>query len=203
MNRISEWERVARYEAAMPHVYQVIGMWKAGSAWVWDHDTFITNMHVVEGMVGFESNVTVRRDNREWQAVKIIPLHGVDAAMIDVQGIPLIPAKRSSRFIRSGEYILVGGYPYRFGPIMTEGHISGIYKRKDRWQYSYYADVAVNPGNSGGPIFSKSGKIVGMTAAVTTPPGRSMALLIPLQRIIDGMERPEFSEPNCPVGRKR
>jgi serine protease Do len=187
MNRINEWERVARFERATPHVYKVKSLWSSGSAWVWDHDTFITNEHVVDGMVGYESNVKIVKGDRIWQATKITILKDVDAAMVDVVGVSLHPLKRDSRTLRPGEYVLVGGYPHGVGPMLTEGYITGWYGPK------YYTDVAVNGGSSGGPAFSKDGDIVGMTVEMTVRGGRSMALLIPLQRIINGMERPEFN----------
>lgn len=187
LERANEWERVARFEHAVPHVYKVNALWVQGSAWVWDHDTFVTNYHVVEDMEKFIAHVRFSQGRQTWVATKITRLKDVDAALVDVKGVPLRVAPRHGRAMKRGQYVLVAGYPRNVGPIMTEGYVLDVN------QTDIMADVAIRPGSSGGPCFDLDGNITGMTVAVSLPPGRSVAYLIPLMRIINGMERPEFS----------
>lgn len=193
-NRINEWERVARFEHAAPHVYKVTALWVQGSAWVWDHDTFVTNYHVVEGMENFPSAVRFTKGRQKWTATKITRLKDVDAALVDVKGVPLWAAPRHGQVVKRGQYVLVAGYPRGRGPVMTEGYVLDVNLT------DIMADVSVRPGNSGGPAFDKDGTIIGMTVSVSLPPGRAVAYLIPLMRIINGMERPEFSPADETVG---
>jgi S1-C subfamily serine protease len=86
LNRVNEWERTARFERASQQVYKVQCLWASGSGWAWDHDTIITNWHVVEGMEQFAENVTIIQGDREWAATRITRLKGVDAAMVDIDG---------------------------------------------------------------------------------------------------------------------
>jgi serine protease Do len=194
LNRVNEWERTARFERASQQVYKVQCLWASGSGWAWDHDTIITNWHVVEGMEQFAENVTIIQGDREWAATRITRLKGVDAAMVDIDGRLTNIPERNGWLPKQGGYVLVAGYPFGMGPNMTEGYIMGPAPG------GYFMDAAVNPGNSGGPVFNREMEVVGMTVAVTTGYGRPLGIFIPLMRIVNGMERPEFRTTHETVG---
>jgi serine protease Do len=189
LNRVSEWERTARFEQASQQVYKVQCLWASGSGWAWDHDTIITNWHVVEGMEQFAENVTIKQGDREWTATRITRLSGVDAAMVDIDGTLTRIPQRHGYLPKPGGYLLVAGYPFGVGPIMTEGYSLGCTTPEGY----VFMDAAVNPGNSGGPVFNRDMEIIGMTVQVTNSGyGRPLGIFIPLMRIVNGMERPEF-----------
>jgi serine protease Do len=196
VNRASEWERTARFAQASHQVYKVQCLWATGSGWAWDEDTIMTNAHVVEGMEEFVSAVTIVQGDREWKVTRITILKEVDAAMLDIEGRLSNVPERSTNLPVQGGYLLVAGYPFGIGPSMSEGY--GMQHLPDGY---VFMDVAVNPGNSGGPVFNSKMQVVGMVVQVSNRRfGRPLGIYIPLMRIVNGMERPEFRTTHTSVG---
>jgi len=101
-----------------------------------------------------------------------------DLAVLKAKTLPddLRPATlRSTRDLRSGDEVLAVGYPFGIGPTATWGVVSGL----RRQHYSEQGrrnmvdliqfDAAANPGNSGGPLVTRDGDVVGIVTSILNP----------------------------------
>ncbi len=143
-----------------------------GSGFVISADGLIlTNAHVVRDA----KRVTVKlADRREFKA-KVL---GVDAPTdiavlkIDAQGLPTVRLGNSNQ-LDVGDYVLAIGQPYGFEESATAGIVSakGRSLPGDSYVPFIQTDVAVNPGNSGGPLFDSSGAVVGINSQIYSNTG--------------------------------
>ena len=122
----------------------------------------LTNQHVV----GQNSEVVVIHGGRQSRAVVLRSHPGRDVALLMLeQPLTAEPLQVDTRRVRLGEEIYVVGTPLdeRLDFSITRGIISARRTLDDR---SYYqTDAAVNPGNSGGPVFDSAGNVIGITVA--------------------------------------
>jgi serine protease Do len=156
----------------------IIRTTSSGSGFVVSSDGYIvTNDHVVSG----SSNVTVvLSSGEELQAT----LKGADP-LNDVAVIKINPAEAlrpvvigDSDAIKEGEFVIAIGSPYRLQNTMTFGIVSGIDRTLESQggfviEKVIQTDAAVNPGNSGGPLISLEGKVIGINAAIISQSGGS------------------------------
>src|SRR5438132_2839930 len=172
-NPLNEFLRRFGMEGQMPPQPQQ-GM---GSGFIVDAaGVILTNAHVVEGA----DEVRVRlADRREFKG-KIAGLdHTTDIAVvrIDAKGLPTVklgdPAK-----IRVGEWVVAIGSPFGFDNTVTAGIISGTSRSLPEGSYVPFiqTDAAVNPGNSGGPLFNMRGEVIGINSAIYSRTGGYMGL---------------------------
>jgi S1-C subfamily serine protease len=141
-----------------------------GSGWVLARDVVVTNAHVVAGVD--EPHVRVAGDgpSRTGRVVVFDPVR--DLAVLDVPNLDAQPLALGSDLSR-GDAAVVAGFPldgpYRLDPARVRDVITArgkdIYDQRTsvRDVYSLYARV--QPGNSGGPLLSRSGKVVGVVFA--------------------------------------
>ena len=145
-------------------VVQILTITSSGSGFIIDTDgRVVTNQHVVSG----NRSVTVRmHDGTEYQA-SVLGVDGVaDLAVVDiVPEIALTPLSLGdSSLVQVGEEVIAIGYPlgYQLGQsqTVTRGIISSkrIYDGVEHLQ----TDAAINSGNSGGPLFNRSGQVIGV-----------------------------------------
>ena len=149
----------------------------AGSGFIVSSDGYIlTNRHVVEGA----SEVTVRLvDQREFQAKVVGTDERTDIAVlkIDATGLPVVhfgdPAK-----VRAGQWVLAIGSPFGFQNSATAGIVSAIGRSLPSENYVPFiqTDVAVNPGNSGGPLFNLQGEVIGINSEIFSRTGGFMGV---------------------------
>lgn len=174
-------ERGESYEYAAARTYQVETRTGWGSGWAWDHDTIVTNYHVVGPTPPLF--VTVHQGGLTWEVIAIERLDNVDAVLLHVTGPPLTLAPVRADTPKPGEIVTMSGHPHANPePIVTWGLVAG------RWFYEeLVVDGAIIPGMSGGPVFDEQGRVVGMNVATTLPPGRALGLVIPIWDIIKGM----------------
>ncbi|MEI6458893.1 MAG: Do family serine endopeptidase [Pseudomonadota bacterium] len=138
--------------------------------------TILTNAHVVADA----KDVTVRlTDRREFKA-KVL---GVDARTdiavlkIDGRDLPIVqigdPAK-----LRPGEWVVAIGSPFGFDNSVTAGIVSATARTLPDGQYTPFiqTDAAVNPGNSGGPLFNMAGEVVGINSQIYSRTGGFMGI---------------------------
>ncbi|MGX6570829.1 Do family serine endopeptidase [Cupriavidus necator] len=154
-----------------------------GSGFIVSADGLIlTNAHVVDGA----SQVKVRlTDRREFKA-KVL---GVDASSdvalirIDARDLPTVSLGDSSR-VRAGEPVLAIGSPYGFENTATAGIVSAVARTlpEDTYVPFIQTDVAVNPGNSGGPLFNRYGQVIGINAQIYSQTGgyQGLSFAIPI-----------------------
>jgi S1-C subfamily serine protease len=140
-----------------------------------DTGIILTNLHVVAGS---ERVGVVFADGTESDAdlVSVQPEH--DLAVIQARMLPddLMPATlRSTRGLRMGDRVIAVGYPFGIGPSLTAGVISGLRRdyhgaEGERVMTNLIQfDAAANPGNSGGPLVTEDGQVVGIVTAILNP----------------------------------
>ncbi|MGH8227413.1 MAG: Do family serine endopeptidase [Steroidobacteraceae bacterium] len=132
----------------------------------------LTNAHVVSGA----THVTVKlANNREYHAKVVGMDKPTDIAVlkIDAKNLPTVRIGNSNS-LQVGNYVLALGAPYGFEESATAGIVSAI-GRELPGDSSYVpfiqTDVAVNPGNSGGPLFDEHGEVVGINSQIYSNTG--------------------------------
>ncbi len=162
-----------------------------GSGFIVTPDGYIlTNAHVVDGA----TDVTVRlTDRREFSAKVIGSDKRTDVAVIkiDAKGLPTVKIGDPSK-LRPGEWVVAIGSPFGFDNSVTAGIVSGISRSlpDDNYVPFIQTDVAVNPGNSGGPLFNLAGEVVGINSQIYSRTGGfmglSFAIPIDIARSVEG-----------------
>ena len=154
-----------------------------GSGFIVGTDGMIlTNAHVVDGA----RDVTVRlTDHREFEA-KVLgsdPKTDVAVLKIDARNLPTAPLG-SARDLKVGEWVLAIGSPFGFDNSVSAGVVSakGRSLPGDGYVPFIQTDAAVNPGNSGGPLFNARGEVVGITSQIFSRTGgyQGLSFAIPI-----------------------
>ena len=149
----------------------------AGSGFIVSSDGYIlTNTHVVAEA----ETVTVRlTDRREFQAKVIGADERTDVAVIKISAtnLPIVKLGDPAR-IKPGQWVLAIGSPFGFENTVTAGIISATSRSlpNDNYVPFIQTDVAVNPGNSGGPLFNMAGEVIGINSQIFSRTGGFMGL---------------------------
>ena len=140
-----------------------------------DKGVILTNLHVVHGA---EHIQVVFADGTESDATVIGLQPENDLAVLQAKTIPddLVPATlRSTRDLSMGDEVIAVGFPFGIGPSVSAGVVSGL-KREYRSPEGkrlltnlIQFDAAANPGNSGGPLATMDGEVVGIVTAILNP----------------------------------
>jgi serine protease Do len=146
-----------------------------GSGFIISADGFImTNAHVVDG--ASEVYVTLT-DKREFKAKIVGSDTRTDVAVLKIDGsnMPRLNMGDSDK-IRVGEWVLAIGSPFGLENTVTAGIVSA--KARDTGDYLplIQTDVAVNPGNSGGPLINLKGEVVGINSQIYSRSGGFMGI---------------------------
>lgn len=138
-----------------------------GSGFVYSADGLIaTNNHVVEG--AGRIYVTLNGDEQQYEAEVVATDSYSDLAILKIDKTGLTPVKfGSSSSLRLGDTVFVIGSPYNglFANSVSSGIVSGLNREmvlNSATQTFIQTDAAVNPGNSGGPMFNANGELVGI-----------------------------------------
>jgi serine protease Do len=150
-----------------------------GSGFIVGEDGYIiTNAHVVGGPQGQEIVVRLA-DRREFPArvVGADPLTDIALLKIDAAGLPSARIGDPAA-IEPGEWVAAVGSPFGFERSITAGIVSAKGRTLPDESYVPFiqTDVAVNPGNSGGPLFNLRGEVVGVNSLIYTGSGGYMGL---------------------------
>jgi serine protease Do len=166
----------------------------AGSGFIVTPDGYIlTNAHVVAEA----DEVTVKlTDRREFQAKVVGVDKGTDVAVIkiDAKNLPVVRIGDPS-LLKPGEWVLAIGSPFGFENSATAGIVSATSRSLPDGPTNYVpfiqTDVAVNPGNSGGPLFNMRGEVVGINSQIFSRTGGYMGLsfAIPIDVAMDVREQ--------------
>lgn len=140
-----------------------------------DKGIILTNLHVVQGA---ESIKVTFADGLESNASIIgIQLEN-DLAVLQADKIPddmIAATMRSTADLAPGDEVLAVGYPFGIGPSASAGVISGLKRTfrspegKQQMTNLIQFDAAANPGNSGGPLVTMDGEVIGIVTAIYNP----------------------------------
>ena len=181
------------YEAIAPSVVRVVGLMDESDTGeddaeqramerslgtgvvIIDNGTILTNLHVVAG----SKKVKVRFANGHESDAQIIGTQPEnDLAVLKASSLPddlEAATMRSTADLRPGDEVIAVGHPFGIGPSVSAGVVSGL-KREFRTPEGerkltnlIQFDAAANPGNSGGPLVTMDGHVVGIVTAILNP----------------------------------
>jgi S1-C subfamily serine protease len=140
-----------------------------------DKGVILTNLHVV---LGSDRVKVIFSDGSESDAFVMNTAPKDDLAVLQATKIPddLIPAvMRSTGDLSPGDNVVAVGFPFGIGPSVSAGVVSGLKRSflspegKRELTNLIQFDAAANPGNSGGPLVTMEGEVVGIVTAILNP----------------------------------
>jgi len=156
----------------------------AGSGFIVSPDGLIlTNAHVVRGA---DEVIVKLTDRREFKAKVLGQDDKTDVAVIkiDARNLPTVPLG-SAKALGVGEWVLAIGSPFGFENSVTAGVVSAKGRSlPDEGMVPFIqTDVAVNPGNSGGPLLNTRGEVVGINSQIYSRTGgyQGVSFAIPIE----------------------
>ena len=161
-----------------------------GSGFFLTQDGYIlTNNHVVADAADIIVTLT---DGREFKAKLIGTDERTDVALlkIDATGMTTLPIGDPSK-LRKGNWVLAIGSPFGLDSTVTSGIVSAIGRDTGEYLPFIQTDVAVNPGNSGGPLLNMKGEVVGINSQIVSRSGGFMgiSLAIPIDEAMRVQEQ--------------
>jgi serine protease Do len=154
-----------------------------GSGFIISEDGYvITNAHVVNNASEIKVGL---HDRREFNAELIGSDTASDIALLKLEatGLPVVTIG-DSEDLRVGEWVLAIGSPFGFEHTATQGIVSALARSlpDDTYVPFIQTDVAVNPGNSGGPLFNTDGDVVGVNSQIYSRSGgyQGLSFAIPI-----------------------
>ena len=174
------------YDTISPSVVRVIGLTKGKDGEpversvgtgvvIVDKGIILTNLHVVQGaetiQLTFADGLTSTASITGSQPDN-------DLAVLQAHKIPddmIAATMRSTADLRPGDQVMAVGYPFGIGPSASSGIVSGLkrnFRSPDGQQMMsnlIQFDAAANPGNSGGPLVTMDGEVVGIVTAIYNP----------------------------------
>jgi serine protease DegQ len=167
-----------------------------------DNGTILTNLHVVQGARRIK---VVFADGLESDADIVGLQPENDLAVLKARKIPddLIAATmRSTGDLQPGDRVTAVGFPFGIGPSVSHGVISGL-KREFRSPEGkriltnlIQFDAAANPGNSGGPLVTDDGEVVGIVTAIYNPTSErffvGIGFAVPIENAAQAAGMPPF-----------
>ena len=155
-----------------------------GSGFIISSDGLVlTNAHVVAGA----KEVTVKlTDKREFRAKVLGFDRPTDIAVlqVDATGLPSVRLGDAAD-LKVGEWVAAIGSPYGFENSVTSGIVSAKWRSLPDGAYVPFiqTDVAVNPGNSGGPLFNMQGEVIGINSQIYSRTGgyQGLSFAIPIE----------------------
>ena len=154
-----------------------------GSGFIISADGYIiTNAHVVDNSVDIRVGL---HDRREFRAELVGTDKASDIALLKVAAtnLPVVQLGDSDK-LKVGEWVLAIGSPFGFEHTATQGIVSALSRSlpDDTYVPFIQTDVAVNPGNSGGPLFNTAGQVVGVNSQIYSNSGgyQGLSFSIPI-----------------------
>ncbi len=208
------------YEAILPSVVRVIGLMSEGDdgedrpekramerslgtgVVIIDNGTILTNLHVVSGA----RKIRVRFANGHESEAQIVGAQPEnDLAVLKAASLPddlEAATMRSTADLRPGDHVIAVGHPFGIGPSVSYGVVSGM-KREFRSAEGEKTltnliqfDAAANPGNSGGPLVTMDGHVVGIVTAILNPSEQrtfiGIGFAVPIENAASAAGMPPF-----------
>ncbi len=201
------------YEAIRPSVVRVMGMGldKEGKeeqrsvgtgVVIVDKGIILTNLHVVQGAPTIRIEFA---DGMESTASVISVQPENDLAVLQAHKIPddmIAATMRSTKDLAPGDQVLAVGFPFGIGPSASAGVISGLRRSfrspegKQEMTNLIQFDAAANPGNSGGPLVTMDGQVVGIVTAIYNPSSQrtfiGIGFAVPIENAASAVGLPPF-----------
>lgn len=166
-----------------------------GSGFIISPDGYIlTNNHVVDG----SSSVKVKlSDGRSFKAKVVGTDAGYDVALlkIEAKGLPSLRMGESNT-LKPGQWVVAIGSPFGLDHSVTAGVVSATGRTQPSMEGTAYVrfiqtDVAINQGNSGGPLLNTSGEVVGINSQIFSQSGGYMGIsfAIPIDLAISAADQ--------------
>jgi S1-C subfamily serine protease len=167
-----------------------------------DKGIILTNLHVVLGSDriaitfhdGLETTASITGAQPE-NDLAVLQAHKVPD---DLEAAPM----RSTQDLRSGDQVVAVGFPFGIGPSASAGVVSGLKREftspegKRQLSNLIQFDAAANPGNSGGPLVTMDGEVVGIVTAILNPtPARTfigIGFAVPIENAASAVGMPPF-----------
>ncbi|MBC7202945.1 MAG: Do family serine endopeptidase, partial [Pusillimonas sp.] len=161
-----------------------------GSGFIISEDGYIlTNTHVVAGASDIHVTFT---NGQEYDAQVVGTDARTDVALIKIKAIDLKPLPiGTSTTLKKGQWVLAIGSPFGLESTVTSGIVSAINRDTGDYLPFIQTDVAVNPGNSGGPLLNLAGEVVGINSQIVSRSGGFMgiSLAIPIDEAMRVVEQ--------------
>ena len=137
----------------------------------------VTNNHVVKGA----RTLSVTLDDGTVLPAKVIGTDPrTDIAVLKISSAHPLPFIQlgNSRDVKPGEWVVAMGNPFGLSSTVTAGIVSAISRDIGAGPYDQFiqVDAPINQGNSGGPLFTQDGKVIGMNTAIFSPSGGSVGI---------------------------
>jgi len=146
-----------------------------GSGFILSSDGYVmTNAHVVEGA---DSIYVTMTDRRQYKArlVGMDKMTDVAVLKINATGLPVVVIGDSDK-VQVGEWVLAIGSPFGLENTVTAGIVSAKSRYTGEYLPFIQTDVAVNPGNSGGPLINMQGDVIGINSQIYSRTGGFMGI---------------------------
>ncbi|CAN7286469.1 S1C family serine protease [Acidovorax sp. Leaf78] len=167
-----------------------------------DKGVILTNLHVVAGADriaitfhdGLETTASITGAQPE-NDLAVLQAHKVPD---DLEAAPL----RSTQDLRPGDHVVAVGFPFGIGPSASAGVVSGLKREftspegKRQLSNLIQFDAAANPGNSGGPLVTLDGEVVGIVTAILNPTSArtfiGIGFAVPIENAAAAVGMPPF-----------
>lgn len=172
-----------------------------GSGFIISQDgTVLTNAHVIDGADEVYVKLT---DKREFKAKVVGMDKRSDVAILKIDGskLPFLTIGDSDK-IKPGEWVVAIGSPFDLDNTVSAGIISAKSRDTGDLLNLIQTDVAVNPGNSGGPLLNMKGEVIGINSQIYSRSGGFMGISFAVP-IDDAMRVVEQLKTNGKVSRSR
>ncbi len=160
-----------------------------GSGFIISSDGYVlTNAHVIQGT---DKIVVGLSDRSELPATVVGKDERSDIALLKIEAKEELPTVDigDSNQLKVGQWVLAIGSPFGFEHTATQGIISALGRSLPRDNYVPFiqTDAAVNPGNSGGPLFNLAGKVIGVNSQIYSRSGgyQGVSFAIPIDVAMD------------------
>ncbi|KVN99924.1 serine peptidase, partial [Burkholderia ubonensis] len=146
-----------------------------GSGFIVSADGYVmTNAHVIDDADTIYVTLT---DKREFKAKLIGVDDRTDVAVVKIQAsnLPVVAIGDSNK-VRVGEWVVAIGSPFGLDNTVTAGIVSSKSRNTGDYLPFIQTDVAVNPGNSGGPLINMQGEVIGINSQIYSRTGGFMGI---------------------------
>ncbi|MGH7156065.1 MAG: trypsin-like peptidase domain-containing protein, partial [Acetobacteraceae bacterium] len=149
-----------------------------GSGFIIDpNGTIVTNNHVIKDA----KRITVTLDDGQTLPAKVVgadPRTDIAVLKIDASHpLPYVELGDSAQ-VEPGEWVIAIGNPFGLSETVTAGIVSALGRNIGAGPYDQFiqVDAPINEGNSGGPLLTQAGKVIGMNSAILSPSGGSIGI---------------------------